>query len=229
MHAVTEHGGYVGYDFSEDLSGRFREWCASLHVSFATPDMYVEIAAANMASSERETLFDRFRRRGSIKAIAVHDADNEILKAIGETLDNVEELHFDGFAVTDDGLAYLRRCTRLKSLYLDNTSVSGLGFSRLHDMSELEVLEVTSSKMTDSGVAELIYFPKLWWVNLESNNQLTNVSERHLGKMKSLTFIDLRGSTVVDCMTTDLWTLLPKLQNLNGFCRPSESSNMRRQ
>lgn len=219
---VVKHGGYVGYAFDEGFWGSFREWCASLRL--ATGEMYVELSASSMTSLERAELFDRLGRRGDVQGIAVHHADDEVLWSIGDKLSGITYLHLDGWNVMDHGLVYLHRLTNLETLYLDNTSVTGRVFSELRGMSNLQYLEITSSQMTDDGVAKLIRLPKLWGISLEGNHHLTEATVHHLRQMKRLTHVDLVGTKITDDEAAKLWGLLPRLQNLNGGSRRSKAS-----
>ncbi len=160
-----------------------------------------------------------------MNGIDVYGADDEVLKAIGEKLTGITYLRIIGPDVTDDGLACLRRLKNLQTLHLIDTSVSGTGLYHLHGSSWLQSLKIASSKMTDDGVAELVGFQNLVHVGLDLNDQLTKVSADHLGQVKSLTWVDLYGTGIPEDEVAELWIRLPKLRYLNGFRRPSGSSN----
>ena len=57
--------------------------------------------------------------------------------------------------VTDDGLCYLKRLTRLKSLGLGGSKVTDAGLEHLEGLTQLQALDLTGTKVTDEGVTKL--------------------------------------------------------------------------
>lgn len=225
VHIVEKHEGGIYIDFREDIWGRMRRWCTPFHDSFARGEMHLEVSASNMTSPEREKLFDCLARRGRVNGLDIYDADDEVLKDIGHNLTDIQYLRISGVAVTDDGLACLRHLENLRRLDLSNTSVTGAGLCHLHGSLWLQDIKIVWSKMTDHGVAELIRFRNLLAVNIDLNDQLTEVSAHHLGRIPSLTRVNLSGAGITEDEVVVLWALLPKLKSLNGYRRPSGSSN----
>lgn len=218
---IQEHEGSIVYCSTNGPGVMIHHWHPSVSDLFVTRELFVFMDTTKMSSSARKRVFDQLSRVRTIVLLDVRGADDQILAAIGRSLTRLDTLHIEGLGVSDAGLACLRSLENLEVLTLDNTSVSGRGFSDLHGVATLEILGITSSKMTDAGTAELIDFPNLWWISLESNNQLTEATVHHLGRMKSLTQVNLNGTSVTNEEASKLWTLLPKLERLNGLRRPA--------
>jgi hypothetical protein len=70
-------------------------------------------------------------------------------------------LNMAGKQVTDDGLAFIARLSRLRKLYLGNSVVTDQGLSALAGLRDLRYLNLTHTKITRDGLAALQALPQL--------------------------------------------------------------------
>jgi hypothetical protein len=67
--------------------------------------------------------------------------------------DEVVMVNLNGTRATDDTMAQVGRLTGLRAVYLDRTSVSDVGLSRLHGLSALIEISWEDSQVTRAGIA----------------------------------------------------------------------------
>ncbi len=70
-------------------------------------------------------------------------------------LTRLKYLYLGQTSVTDKGLEHLKGMSKLQSLSLAGTQVTDAGLANLKDLRELRVLEIKDTKVTNAGVAEL--------------------------------------------------------------------------
>jgi len=113
--------------------------------------------------------------------------------------------------VTDAGLAHLAAHNQLEELCLNGTKVSAAGVVRfvkgrtnlqrlelsgvplrdddlasLKDLTELCVLSLRGTLVTDKGVEHLQAFPKLRWLNLDTKGRISDAALPHLKGLTAL-------------------------------------------
>jgi len=87
--------------------------------------------------------------------------------------------------LTDAGIAHLAKCTKLRHLELNQTSVTGTGFAALAGCQELRYLDLTDCPVTDEHFLRLPHFPKLETVHL-AGTQVTDAGLNRLDGWYSL-------------------------------------------
>ena len=100
-------------------------------------------------------------------------------------------------SITDNGLIHLAGLSKLKTLYLYNTGVTGPGLRRLSCLRSLEGLDVSNSPFTDEGMALLGRFVNLKWLSL-NNTRISNDGLRQLSILSSLESLQLMNTDAAD-------------------------------
>lgn len=96
------------------------------------------------------------------------DVDNDALLLL-EQLPDLETVELgNNPAVTDQGLKHLAKLTKLRTLYLHDTTVRGPGLKHLAGLPNLEFLQLQGTPMTHEGVVHLRNLKSLKWANLEN-------------------------------------------------------------
>jgi hypothetical protein len=124
----------------------------------------------------------------------ISDAGLAHLKA----LSNFTALSLQGcLGISDVGLA-LRDLTKLKSLDLAYTFVTGERLMSLKTLSDLARLSLSGNNlgfMTSADLVHLQAFPRLTYLNLSDCSWLNDAGLEHLKTLASLTHLDLSGCT----------------------------------
>lgn len=102
---------------------------------------------------------------------------------------NVVEINFGRFGKrlgpTDRQLVFLRDLTQLKSLCLSNTSITDQGLEELKHLKDLEFLDLAFTPVTFEAVVDLVRaLPKLKWLYVTENRQITLEREQQLMKLR---------------------------------------------
>ena len=113
----------------------------------------------------------------------------------------------------DSCLEHLRGLTGLKTLDLRQTILTDAGVDRLAGMDQLEKVLIDGSKLTDAGLTRLAAHLALTELYLNPSPNITDASLEALGKVRSITYLQLTGSNVSDAGLKHLQGL--KLDGLN--------------
>ena len=101
--------------------------------------------------------------------------------------------------LTDAGIAHLAKCTKLRHLELNQTSVTGTGFAALAGCQELRTIDLTQCPVTDETVVQIPRFAVLDNIYL-GGTQITDTGARHF-----LEWTSLDGFGGPEQITEDLW------------------------
>lgn len=85
----------------------------------------------------------------------------EIRERMQELSRQVVRLRLSGCAIEDADMEWISRLTELRVLFLDHTNVSDSGVGRLSLLPQLELLNLTDTKTTEKVLTELSGFPAL--------------------------------------------------------------------
>ena len=86
--------------------------------------------------------------------------------------DTLESLYLDETAISDQGLSYLQRCSRLRCLSLNDTKITDNGLRHLRELKHLECLSLTDTAIGDAAIDHLLEIRKLRSLSL-SNTGIT--------------------------------------------------------
>jgi hypothetical protein len=92
---------------------------------------------------------------GNVVFINLHDRGTDLVMVQVGRLTHLKQVHRPGLAVTDSGLAHLRRLNELELLSINRTQVTDAGLAHLKDLKGLKWLRVAGTRVTDAGVREL--------------------------------------------------------------------------
>jgi hypothetical protein len=76
--------------------------------------------------------------------------------------------------ITDEGIAHLAKCTRLRHLDLTGTSVTGTGLAKLAACQQLQTLEIRDCPVTDETVGQIPHFTRITALGMEG----TKITEK---------------------------------------------------
>ena len=119
------------------------------------------------------------------------------LKNLGPTLANLETLVVYQTALTDEGMACLDNCRKLKILSLSSAKIGDAGFAHFRNMKSLKTLVVGSTEVTDEGLASLRGLKNLRSLSLGN----TRVSDSGLASLEGL--VDLENLMLQETKITD--------------------------
>jgi formylglycine-generating enzyme required for sulfatase activity len=108
----------------------------------------------------------------------------------------IESLNLESVQqLTDDDLARLGHCRRLKSLVLTGTPLTGSGLRHLSSLTMLERLSLGSlgggTALTDDRLAPLAGFKRIVRLRLDNNRALTDTSLSYLSEMSNLEYLGI--------------------------------------
>jgi len=113
--------------------------------------------------------------------------------------------------LTDAGLAYVGRMSRLRYLHVDSIAISDAGLAHLRGLSCLEQLTIGGANITDAG---LQHISRLSITSLTlAGTSITDVGAEQLAQMTQLETLDLRGPGIGDNVLLRLQKLT-KLKSL---------------
>ena len=106
--------------------------------------------------------------------------------AVLANMTQLEYIYLEGNPkLTDAGIAHLAKCTKLRHLELNQTSVTGSGLVALAGCQELRYLDLTDCPVTDEHFLRLPSFPKLETLHL-AGTQVTDAGLNRLDGWYSL-------------------------------------------
>lgn len=131
-----------------------------------------------------------------VTSVFFDEPDPAVLKELAR-LGQLEYLKLAGDQFTDDDLAYVAQCSRLKSLYIAKTPITDAGMKHLRRLRELEHVDLSGTKITDSGLAELKDSTELRELNL-NETRITGAGLEHLQGLTHLVALNLNRTKVDD-------------------------------
>lgn len=124
--------------------------------------------------------------------------DDASLKSLDQLNDLETLLLYSSPSVTDMGVGHLRNLKKLKHLVIAHSQVSDKGLRMITDwFPELEILNLTSTHVTDRGVPGIIGLTKLSSLALE-NTSITDAALVDIWKLKNLRVLNLEKSSISD-------------------------------
>lgn len=143
-------------------------------------------------------------------------ASNEAKSAFMDLkcLDTLKRLSMSGKCVDDDVLALIgRRSLILRELYLrECASATAVGWQSISALTDIEVLSLARSPVTDHGVEHLAKLKRLHWLDLKGTS-ITDKSLDFVAKLSALSRLTLVDTDVTD----DGIESLVALQNLRDL------------
>ena len=117
------------------------------------------------------------------------------LECIGG-LTKLESLGLAATRVSGPGLAHLKKMTRLKALNLEGAPTTDAGLANLEGLAQLEMLWLGSTRVTDTGLAHLKGFENLRALNIGETEAVTDAGLARLTALPHLTELFLGNSRV---------------------------------
>ena len=115
---------------------------------------------------------------------------------------------------TMDELAKLRLLGRLKSAGFRGTQLDDRGLAYVAGVSTIDHLDLQETKISNHGIAVLARLPRLNYLRLKDNPQLTNDSIPHLLKLEDLIELQVHETSI----NQDGVNQLDTLHNLRNLC-----------
>lgn len=106
-------------------------------------------------------------------------------------------LSLNKLPLTDSDLAPLSKATKLKQLYLGQTSVGDGGLAPLRTLKELQMLDLSDTRTTDAGLRTLSGLPELQALNI-SDTKITDTGLESLTGLKKLSLLDVSKNDIGD-------------------------------
>lgn len=116
-----------------------------------------------------------------IKAL---EASGAKLKLDGDG--HVIEADFRGSQVADDGLSPLTKLAKIRSVKLNETSITDAGLSTIGSIGTLTNLDLRGCSVTDQGVAKLAGLQKLKAIRFSGKSGLTDVTDQSMDVLAGL-------------------------------------------
>jgi hypothetical protein len=118
------------------------------------------------------------------------------LENLGPLLASLETLSIQA-SITDEGMACLRNCRKLKTLALGETRVSDAGLAHLSRLESLETLSMGATGVTDDGLAALRGLKNLKSLSLRST-KVHGPGLAHLEGLVALERLSLARTSLLD-------------------------------
>jgi Leucine Rich repeat len=117
------------------------------------------------------------------------------LKNLGPRLADLERLILYMTAITDDGMACMEDCRKMKTLSLSSAKIGDAGFAHFRKMDSLTQLVVSSTAVTDEGLERLAGLKNLESLSL-GNTKVTDEGLNQIRKLKGLKFLMIQGTQI---------------------------------
>jgi len=124
-------------------------------------------------------------------------------------LTNLEGRHTN---IGDADLANLAAMTDLQRLNLWSTKVTDAGLKQLAGLKNLQHLSLQNTKVTDAGLKQLAGLHRLETLDLYAVTKVTDAGLEHLAGLKALKRLDIRGTGVTQEGAEKLASLRPSLR-----------------
>lgn len=112
--------------------------------------------------------------------------------------------------IVERDLAYLKNIGNITVLHMCECSITDKGIEYINPLKDLRVLSLENTNLTDNGLQMIcMNHPNLERLIL-NNTPITSEGLKHIGKLKKLNFLELRGSKIDDEATV----YLSELENI---------------
>ena len=139
----------------------------------------------------------RWRELATLRTVSFYDIEvpDEAVAAL-TSLPQLETVRLGRSRLNDESLAHLRT-TRIKELYLSESTVTDAGLVHLKGMHDLASLSLSGTRtaITDAGIAQLSELTSLQSLDLRQA-KITDDGLRHLSQLNALTSLQLRGANI---------------------------------
>ena len=112
-----------------------------------------------------------------------------------------------------DDLKKLAICPNLKSANFCGTDLDDVGLEHVSLVVTLESLDLQDTKITNDGLAHLARLPRLRYLRLKENRQLTNQCVSHLLRLENLTDLQIH-ETSIDQQGLESLATMPNLRDI---------------
>jgi internalin A len=119
------------------------------------------------------------------------------LKKLGPRLADLEILVMNRTGITEESMACLRDCRKLKSLAFLGAKYGDAGLAHLGQLESLTLLTVGSTEVTDGGLQALSGLRNLRTLNL-TDTKITGTGLAHLSGLHDLESLDLSSTPIRD-------------------------------
>ncbi len=119
------------------------------------------------------------------------------LKNLGPRLAGLETLILYETGLSDEGMACLDDCRKLKVVSLSNANIGDAGFAHFRNMDSLKQLVVSTTNVTDEGLASLRGLKNLRSLSI-ANTRVTDAGLAHLEGLVGLESLMLQSTMVTD-------------------------------
>lgn len=166
-----------------------------LHLDYAKVSPLTLSKLARLPSLEKlKIVCDNYDRRTG-KHIDLYDLDDESAAAIGD-FPRLRELSLHYTKITDQGLADLCELSQLELLVVSSPHITSASFEPVSRLTKLRHLGTWSWKINDADFAKLHDAPQLTSLGLVT--PLTNASVAELCKLTQLKRLNLDGDEITD-------------------------------
>lgn len=116
--------------------------------------------------------------------------------------------------VDQNELRKLRLFTRLTGVSFGNTNLDDSGLAHVCAVKTLETLDLQSTRVSNAGLAHLTRLPRLRYLRLKENDQLTNECIPHLLRLTNLAELQVHETAITETGLAQLHTL----ERLRDLC-----------
>lgn len=113
-----------------------------------------------------------------------------------------------------DELAKLRLLSRLRSANFSGTNLDDRGLLHVAGVATIDHLDLQDTKISNDGLAHLPSLPRLRYLRLKDNRQLTNDCIPHILRLEALVELQIHETSI----DQDGVNQLASLQNLRDIC-----------
>ena len=143
-------------------------------------------------------LLSKLSQLRSIELVCWNSFSDKALHDLAPILPDLESLELSTTRFTDQGMAELAVCRRLKTLKLAaQTRLTETGIASLKDLKELEFLQMQTTVIDDASLAHLSGLTKLKTLDIEGSN-VTDAGLASLVGLKKLERLSLSGAKLTD-------------------------------
>ena len=116
--------------------------------------------------------------------------------------------------ITDDGIAFLKRYSKLEYLGMSSRSFSDASIEHVKSLSHLISLDLQSCSITDQGISQLKNLSKIKFLNLGGGTPITDTTMPYILNLKNLTRLSLWWCDNITNASFQQLKCLSKLQSL---------------
>ncbi|MBX9951950.1 MAG: protein kinase [Candidatus Obscuribacterales bacterium] len=211
--SIVEINGPFYIPLSKEVSLMVKDLVTVTSPQFFSRFKSDDIAMLDIANNVNvsDTTFEHFSNLKTLKYLFANNIDltNKVIDEFNR-MPNLKAVYVDGTLMRQNGIVnykYLRECSELgigKNGPVDRV------LQKLKGSTNLTVLSLEDSDLTDDQLKLVATLPNLWNLNIEHNRNLTNAGFKNLLGMKHLRLIRIAGTKI----TPDIIPQLKKLPSL---------------